>query len=92
MVVSVLLWWLVLQMMVGPAIFSAIDFLMQLPMFAKYRPQPSPRQCVQRYYERVHPARLSEIDLDELVGRYKGRETQLYRKLESKYRRPFKCE
>jgi hypothetical protein len=73
----------------GPAVFGAVDFLMT--KFKLYGP-PDPKTCLTRYYRAVHPARLEEINLDDVLAKYKGKERQLYRNLEAKYRVKFECE
>lgn len=39
--------------MMGPALFTAIDYLLQLPFFARFRGPPPYRQCLTDYYRRV---------------------------------------
>jgi hypothetical protein len=39
--------------MMGPAIFTALDYLFQLPMFARFHRKPDMRQCLTNYYRKV---------------------------------------
>jgi len=41
------------QFMMGPAIFTAFDYLFQLPMFARFHRKPDMRQCLTNYYRKV---------------------------------------
>ncbi len=39
--------------MMGPALFTAMDYLMQLPIFKRFRGPPNYRQCLTDFYRRV---------------------------------------
>lgn len=41
------------QFMMGPALFTAVDYLFSLPMFARFHRKPDVKECLINYYRKV---------------------------------------
>jgi len=39
--------------MMGPAVFTAFDYIFSLPMFARFHRKPDMKQCLTNYYRKV---------------------------------------
>jgi hypothetical protein len=43
-----------LQMIAGPAIFSAVEFVLNMPFFKKYQGPPDYHRCLTKFYNKVN--------------------------------------